>query len=77
MHQVSAVAIGLIEAPKQLIRAAWNTMLRGAKMMLLMTDEPVSPRIQHVSLASGPEFQDEFADCMAFSPNVVTALPFQ
>jgi uncharacterized 2Fe-2S/4Fe-4S cluster protein (DUF4445 family) len=73
----SALAIGLIEAPRHLIRAAGNTALRGAKMMLLMTEEPVLPRIEHVSLASDEEFQDQFADCMAFPTSVNATLSSQ
>ncbi|MGA2351219.1 MAG: ASKHA domain-containing protein [Terracidiphilus sp.] len=62
----SALEIGLIEAPKELIHAAGNTALRGAKMLLLAADEPVLPVIEHVSLAADPGFQDEFANCMSF-----------
>ncbi len=62
----SAVRIGLIEAPRELIHAAGNTALRGAKMMLLAATEPALPAIEHVSLAADPEFQDEFAGCMRF-----------
>jgi uncharacterized 2Fe-2S/4Fe-4S cluster protein (DUF4445 family) len=62
----SAIAIGLMEAPEGLIHAAGNTALRGAKMLLLSADEPVLPRIEHVSLAADPRFQDEFAACIAF-----------
>lgn len=62
----SAVAIGLIEAPKGLIHAVGNTALRGAKMLLLMSEDPALPGIEHVNLASDREFQDQFADCMSF-----------
>jgi uncharacterized 2Fe-2S/4Fe-4S cluster protein (DUF4445 family) len=61
----SAIRIGLIDAPQELVRAAGNTALRGAKM-LLMAGEPPLPWIEHVSLAADPGFQDEFANCMAF-----------
>jgi uncharacterized 2Fe-2S/4Fe-4S cluster protein (DUF4445 family) len=62
----SAVRIGLIQAPRELIHAAGNTALRGAKMMLLAAEEPVLPAIEHVSLAADAGFQDEFANCMSF-----------
>lgn len=62
----SAVRIELIEAPRELIHAAGNTALRGAKMILLADHDLVLPAIEHVSLASDPGFQDEFANCMSF-----------
>ena len=62
----SALRIGLIEAPRALVHAAGNTALRGAKMLLMSAEEPALPRIEHVSLAADPGFQDEFATCMTF-----------
>jgi uncharacterized 2Fe-2S/4Fe-4S cluster protein (DUF4445 family) len=62
----SAIVIGLIEAPIERIHASGNTALRGAKILLLSAGEPVLPRIEHISLAADPEFQDEFAACIAF-----------
>jgi uncharacterized 2Fe-2S/4Fe-4S cluster protein (DUF4445 family) len=62
----SAIRIGLIEAPRSLVHAAGNTALRGAKMLLLAAEEPTLPIIEHISLASDPAFQDEFANCMTF-----------
>ena len=61
----SAVRIGLIEAPTELIHAAGNTALRGAKMMLLAREEPTLPAIEHVCLAAVQGFQDRFATCMS------------
>lgn len=61
----SAVRIGLIEAPIERIEAAGNTALRGAKH-LVATQEPGLPRIEHISLASEADFQEEFARCIAF-----------
>lgn len=61
----SAVAIGLIEMKEEKIHVAGNTALRGAKMLLAGAKEP-STRIEHVSLAALPEFQEEFASCMPF-----------
>jgi uncharacterized 2Fe-2S/4Fe-4S cluster protein (DUF4445 family) len=62
----SAIRIGLLEAPTECIHASGNTALRGAKMLLLSADEPVLPKIEHVSLAADPGFQDEFAGSIAF-----------
>jgi uncharacterized 2Fe-2S/4Fe-4S cluster protein (DUF4445 family) len=66
VHIESALAIGLIEAPRSLIHAAGNTALRGAKILLLAAKEPAMPPIEHISLAADPGFQDEFANCMTF-----------
>ncbi|MDR3750555.1 MAG: ASKHA domain-containing protein [Terracidiphilus sp.] len=62
----SAIRIGLLDAPRELIHAAGNTALRGAKILLLSAEEPALPRIEHVSLAADSGFQDEFANCMTF-----------
>jgi uncharacterized 2Fe-2S/4Fe-4S cluster protein (DUF4445 family) len=62
----SALAIGLLSAPKHLIHAAGNTALRGAKMLLMREVGSSLPEIRHVSLAADPRFQDEFAECMSF-----------
>ncbi|MGA3032449.1 MAG: ASKHA domain-containing protein [Terracidiphilus sp.] len=62
----SALRIGLLDAPHFIIRAAGNTALRGAKMLLLADREPELPPIEHVSLAANPAFQDEFANSMTF-----------
>lgn len=68
----SAIRIGMIEAPRDVVHAAGNTALRGAKMMLaadtrlLATGEPVLPIVEHVSLAAEPGFQDAFVDSMNF-----------
>jgi uncharacterized 2Fe-2S/4Fe-4S cluster protein (DUF4445 family) len=62
----SAVRIGLIQAPRNVIHAAGNTALRGAKMLLLSVEQPALPPIEHIGLAADPEFQNEFAECMSF-----------
>jgi uncharacterized 2Fe-2S/4Fe-4S cluster protein (DUF4445 family) len=62
----SAIAIGLIEADLERIHAAGNTALRGAKMLLLASDDADLPPIEHLNLASAPGFQDAFMDCIAF-----------
>jgi uncharacterized 2Fe-2S/4Fe-4S cluster protein (DUF4445 family) len=63
--RIGLIDIGLHEASGELVHAAGNTALRGAKM-LLAAEEPALPPIEHVSLAADPGFQDEFASCMAF-----------
>jgi uncharacterized 2Fe-2S/4Fe-4S cluster protein (DUF4445 family) len=62
----SAIRIGLIDVPRQLVRAAGNTALHGAKMLLLAAEEPTLPTIEHISLAAELNFQEEFANCMTF-----------
>jgi uncharacterized 2Fe-2S/4Fe-4S cluster protein (DUF4445 family) len=62
----SALRIGLIDTQRELIHAAGNTALRGAKMLLLAASPLTLPRIHHVSLAADPNFQHEFAHCMTF-----------
>ena len=62
----SAIAIGLLAAPKESIQAAGNTALRGAKMLLMQSEGPCLPEMRHISLAAEPGFEDEFAACMAF-----------
>jgi uncharacterized 2Fe-2S/4Fe-4S cluster protein (DUF4445 family) len=62
----SAIGIGLLEAPIERIHAGGNTALHGAKILLLSAGEPALPKIEHVSLAADPGFQDEFAECIAF-----------
>jgi uncharacterized 2Fe-2S/4Fe-4S cluster protein (DUF4445 family) len=71
----SAICIGLIEAPRERIEAAGNTALRGAKHLLLASQPPALPQIEHVSLASDPQFQDEFARCMAFPTREDAVMP--
>ena len=68
----SALAIGLLAAPRQVIHPAGNTALRGAKMLLMQDEAPRLPEIRHFSLAADPDFQDEFANCMRF-PNPRTS----
>jgi uncharacterized 2Fe-2S/4Fe-4S cluster protein (DUF4445 family) len=65
----SALRIGLIEAPREIVHAAGNTALRGAKMLLLAPEEPTLPTIEHISLAADSTFQDEFANCINFPAN--------
>jgi uncharacterized 2Fe-2S/4Fe-4S cluster protein (DUF4445 family) len=68
----SAIRIGLIETSVDRLTAAGNTALRGAKMLIGAESFPVLDMIEHVGLASDPNFQDRFVDCMAF-PDAETA----
>jgi uncharacterized 2Fe-2S/4Fe-4S cluster protein (DUF4445 family) len=62
----SAVRIGLLEASAERLVPSGNTALRGAKMLIGESDFPVLNMIQHIGLASDPNFQERFVDCMAF-----------
>lgn len=62
----SAVRIGLLETGVHQLVASGNTALRGAKMLIGSEEFPVLSMIEHVGLASDPNFQDRFVDCMAF-----------
>jgi uncharacterized 2Fe-2S/4Fe-4S cluster protein (DUF4445 family) len=50
---------------RERVVSAGNTALRGAKLMLL-SENGLMPKIEHVSLAADAYFQDTFVDCMGF-----------
>ncbi|HBY63856.1 MAG TPA: hypothetical protein DEH78_28865 [Solibacterales bacterium] len=58
----AALRTGLIEVPR--IKPSGNTALRGAKLALLNDLPPVA--VEHFPLASHPQFQDVFAECLRF-----------
>lgn len=62
----SAVRIGLLETTIDRLTPSGNTALRGAKLLLGIDDFPVLNMIEHVGLASDPNFQDQFVGCMGF-----------
>jgi len=68
----SAIRIGLIPAvPESKVRYVGNAALLGAQLALLSEAErqhaeQIARRIEHVSLAAHPDFQDVFVDCMNF-----------
>ncbi len=72
VNRTSARKIGLIEFPEEKVRPSGNTALLGAKLALFIRDEEDSGlaslrrQIKHVSLASDPQFQDVFVECMSF-----------
>lgn len=53
----SAIRIGLLEAPRNLIHAAGNTALRSARMLLLADRELTVPCIEHVASPPTPLFK--------------------
>ena len=64
--------IGLLSFPADKVKPAGNAALLGAKMTLFMPDggrkacEDIISRVRHVSLETSPDFQDLFAEKMAF-----------
>ena len=62
----SALRIGLLNAPREIIHPAGNTALHGARLLVESGCDPQLPLVEHVALAADPLFQDEFAACMAF-----------
>jgi uncharacterized 2Fe-2S/4Fe-4S cluster protein (DUF4445 family) len=69
----SAVRIGLLESSAERLVPSGNTALRGAKMLIGEEHFPVLDMIEHIGLASDPNFQDRFVDCMAFPESKVVA----
>ncbi|MFQ5830490.1 MAG: ASKHA domain-containing protein [Candidatus Methylomirabilia bacterium] len=70
----SARRIGLIPGlPDERIRYVGNAASLGAQLCLVSEPqreeaERLARRIEHISLAAHPDFQDVFVDCMSFSP---------
>jgi uncharacterized 2Fe-2S/4Fe-4S cluster protein (DUF4445 family) len=62
----SAVRTGLLEVAPCRIESAGNTALRGAKTILLSSNPHMPDRIQHISLAFEPGFQETFIECLDF-----------
>ncbi|MBI2529016.1 MAG: DUF4445 domain-containing protein [Candidatus Rokubacteria bacterium] len=68
----SALRIGLIpQMPEPRIRYVGNAAALGAQLALMSETEraraeTIARRIEHVSLAAHPDFQDVFVDCMNF-----------
>jgi uncharacterized 2Fe-2S/4Fe-4S cluster protein (DUF4445 family) len=63
----SALEIGLIDAPREIVRAAGNTALRGAKQLLISPPVRSLPPVEHLSLASEPGFEEEYVGSMTFA----------
>jgi uncharacterized 2Fe-2S/4Fe-4S cluster protein (DUF4445 family) len=68
----SALRIGLIPAlPESRIRYVGNAAALGAQLALMSEPEraratALARRVEHISLAAHPDFQDVFVDCMNF-----------
>src|SRR5262249_2591110 len=69
----SALAIGIIPPglPQRKIRYVGNAAALGAQLALMSEAEraraeAIARRIEHVSLAAHPDFQDVFVECMNF-----------
>ncbi len=71
INRGSARRIGLFDFPEETITPAGNTALLGAKMALFADDlsyASVRSRVEHIGLASDPEFQETYVAEMAFPP---------
>ena len=74
INRTSARRIGLLAFPEERIVPAGNTALLGAKMALFLIEhgtdvfEQVRRRVEHISLAADPEFQEIFVEQMRFAP---------
>ncbi|MEK7408349.1 MAG: ASKHA domain-containing protein [Acidobacteriota bacterium] len=64
ISRTSARRIGLIDFPEEKVEPAGNTALLGAKLALFAT--PARPQVEHISLASDPDFQDIYVEEMNF-----------
>ena len=78
VNRTSARRIGLIQAPEEQIEPAGNTALLGAKMALFGNPDEndfreIRARIEHVSLATDPTFQEIFIEETAFPVGTMTA----
>lgn len=67
INRTSARRIGLIDFPEEKIQPAGNTALLGAKLALFGTPfAHIRGRVEHLSLAADPRFQEIYVGEMAF-----------
>lgn len=69
VSRAGARRIGLIDFPDGKIEQAGNTALLGAKLALFRDDldfADIRRRVEHISLASDPEFQEIYVEEMGF-----------
>jgi uncharacterized 2Fe-2S/4Fe-4S cluster protein (DUF4445 family) len=71
VNRTSARRIGLVSFPPDMVEAAGNTALLGAKIVLcnpgIIDSFPdLRRRIEHLPLAADPLFEDTFVECMNF-----------
>ncbi len=70
----NARAVGLVpDVPPEVVSFVGNASLAGARLLLLsaghrVTAEETVERVEHVSLAARPSFQEEFVEAMTFGP---------
>ena len=70
INRESARRIGLLPFSEEVIQAAGNTSLLGAKMALFANDGLALPQgqVEHISLAEDPEFEEKYVEWMRFPP---------
>jgi len=66
VNPASARRIGLFGFPTELVSPAGNTALAGAKLALLGDFAGLREKVEHVSLAEDPDFQEIFVEEMPF-----------
>lgn len=69
INRASARRIGLIDFPDEIVHPSGNTALLGAKLALFSPDldyAQIRARVEHVSLAAHPRFQEIYVEQMAF-----------
>jgi uncharacterized 2Fe-2S/4Fe-4S cluster protein (DUF4445 family) len=72
INRDSARRIGLIDMPMDKVQPAGNTALLGAKLALFTPNHQtrdfsnITGKMEHISLAADPVFQDIFAETMSF-----------
>lgn len=68
VNRASAQRIGLLEAPLDIVEPAGNTALLGAKLALFgdIDFDAIRKRVEHISLAADPRFQEIYVECMGF-----------
>jgi uncharacterized 2Fe-2S/4Fe-4S cluster protein (DUF4445 family) len=70
VSRAGARRIGLLGFPGEVVHPSGNTALLGAKLALFSPGldlDAVRARVEHLSLAADPEFQDIFVSEMAFA----------
>jgi uncharacterized 2Fe-2S/4Fe-4S cluster protein (DUF4445 family) len=71
VNRASARRIGLIDFPDEVVHPSGNTALLGAKLALFspaLDFAPIRARVEHVSLAAHPRFQEIYVEQMGFPP---------
>jgi uncharacterized 2Fe-2S/4Fe-4S cluster protein (DUF4445 family) len=69
VKRASARRIGLIDFPDEIVHPSGNTALLGAKLALFspaLDFAPIRARVEHISLAAHPRFQEIYVEEMGF-----------